>query len=231
MQLRALARDAYRWTVERSVAGRSVRWRTAAEGVALTFDDGPDPVQTPRILDVLARFRARATFFVVGAQADRQPELVRRIHAEGHQLGNHTYSHFHCPELDLGGLMRQIERTDDAVEAALGEGVLRTPLLFRPPFGELHPRQALYLALRGRSVAFWSRDTRDYRDACADEIAAMGATLDCGDVLLMHDRFPNTVEALPTLLETLERRGLRTVRLDEAPPRGAAAPRRRRAAA
>ncbi|MGV3721326.1 MAG: polysaccharide deacetylase family protein [Actinomycetota bacterium] len=232
MQLRSLARDAYRFAVERSVMGRHVLWRAPLAGVALTFDDGPDPVQTPRVLDALAELGARATFFVVGAQADRHPELIRRIQSDGHQLGNHTYSHFHCPELDLGGLMRQIERTDDAVEAALGLE-LAEPLLFRPPFGELHPRQALYLAMRGRSVAFWSRDSRDYRGATAGEIAALGATLGSRDVLLLHDRFPNTVEALPTLLETLQRRGMRTVTLDEspAPMPAASAPRRRRATA
>lgn len=223
MSLRNAVRDAYRSAIECSPLGGRVFWRASHScGIALTFDDGPDPCQTPKILDILAEHHACATFFVLGEQADRYPHLVRRIAAEGHVLGNHTYTHFHCPELDLNGLMRQIERTDTAIQTALGADLAPPPDLFRPPFGELLPAQALYLALRRRRIAFWTRDSRDYRGASAEAIAAVGSTLSPGDTLLMHDRFPNTVEALPALLEGLERRGLRTVTLEAS--RRAAAP-------
>jgi len=212
-----ILRTLIRHTLEHTPARRHVFWHAPhSHGVALTFDDGPDPEQTPRILDVLAELDAHATFFVLGSQVDRYPNLVRRIHKEGHALGNHTYSHFRCPELDRDGLLRQIGRTDAAIEAALGLENIQPPLLFRPPFGELRPVQALQLALRGRSVAFWSRDSLDYRDASVREIATTAISLRVGDVLLLHDRFPNTVEALPQLLETLQRRGLATVTLDGA---------------
>lgn len=215
--LRTFFRNAYRSAIRRSPLGGRVFWQAPqGHGVALTFDDGPDPELTPPILEALAEFGATATFFVLGREADRYPELVRRIAAEGHLLGNHTYNHFHCPELDLGGLVRQLERADTAIETALaGTPPVSLPP-FRPPFGELRPSQGLYLALRGRRIAFWTRDSHDYRGASPGEIAAMGATLAPGDTVLMHDRFENTVEALPTLLDRLERRGLRTVTL--APP-------------
>jgi peptidoglycan/xylan/chitin deacetylase (PgdA/CDA1 family) len=180
--------------------------------VAFTFDDGPDPEQTPRILDVLAGYGACATFFVIGERVNRYPELVRRIVAEGHAIGNHTYSHLRCRELDLGTLRRQIERTDAALEAALGPQFVPLPV-FRPPFGEIRMGQALYLSATGRTLAFWNQDTRDYRGASAQEMAALGSQLTGGDVVLLHDRFPATTEALPWLLNAIRAKGLAAVSL------------------
>lgn len=212
-QLRQLARQGYRTAVERSPLGRRIFWRVATQNaVALTFDDGPDPEQTPRLLDTLAEYDARATFFVIGEHVDRYPALVRRIVDEGHAVGNHTYSHLRCRELDYATLARQLDRTDAALEAALGFRFIAQPL-FRPPFGELRADQALYLAAKGRSLAFWNRDTRDYRGASAPEIAALSTQLAAGDVVLLHDRFPATVKALPSLLEAIRAKGLQTTAL------------------
>lgn len=207
-QLRQLARNAYRAGVERSPFGARIFWRMLpATGVALTFDDGPNPEHTPKVLDLLAQYDARATFFLVGEQVERHPDLVRRIAAEGHAIGNHTYSHVRCRELELSALSAEIERTDLALVAALGSGERALPL-FRPPFGELRVTQAAHLARTGRTLAYWNQDTRDYRDASAAEIAALGPTLTAGDIVLLHDRFPATVEALPALLQALQAKGL-----------------------
>jgi len=215
-QWRRVLRDGYRAAVERSPLGRRICWRIApAAGVALTFDDGPDPVHTPQILDLLAQNQARATFFLLGEYVDRYPELVKRIVDEGHTVGNHTYSHLRCRDLDLPTLLRQIERTDAALEAAIGTRLASLPI-FRPPFGELRVSQALYLAATGRSLAFWNQDSRDYRNASGDEIAALGSRLKAGDVVLLHDRFPTTVEALPAMLEALRNSGLEAVALGSA---------------
>jgi len=216
LQLRRVMRDGYRTAIERSPFGRHVRWRTASPAaIALTFDDGPDPEQTPRILDLLARHDARATFFLIGEHVDRYPELVRRMVAEGHAVGNHTYSHSRCRELDFPTLMRQLERTDAALESALGPCSSLSPL-FRPPFGEIRVEQALYLAASGRTLAFWNQDSRDYRGASAQEITALGPRLNAGDVVLLHDRFPATVEALPLLLDAIRAKGLEPVALSAA---------------
>lgn len=207
-QLRQLARNAYRAGVEWSPFGSRIFWRMLpATGVAFTFDDGPNPEHTPQVLDLLAQYDARATFFLVGEQVERYPDLVRRIAAEGHAIGNHTYSHVRCRELDLPALRGQIERTDLALAAVLGTGERALPL-FRPPFGELKVTQAIHLARTGRTLAYWNQDTRDYRGASAAEIAALGPTLTGGDIVLLHDRFPATVEALPALLEALQVKGL-----------------------
>lgn len=194
--------------MERTPLGGRIQWRVRrSRGVALTFDDGPHPEYTPQVLDVLARYGARATFFLVGEHVERYPELVRRIAAEGHTIGNHTYSHARCRTLDLPALTLEMQRTDAALAVALG-GPLPDPPPFRPPFGELRAAQALHLAMKGRSVVFWNQDVRDYRGASPAEIAALGPALGAGDIVLLHDRFPGTVEALPQLLESLQQSGI-----------------------
>lgn len=207
---------ARRWVqagLERSpVAGR-LFWRLPAPvpAVALTFDDGPDPQQTPRILDLLAAHGARATFFVIGEHARRCPELVERMLAEGHAVGNHTYSHVSCHRLSAQALHLELKATDAVLEA-LGAGSQGG--LFRPPFGEIRTMQVVHLLREGRRVVLWSRDSRDYRAAPAAAIAELGDTLAPRDVVLLHDRFPATLEALPRLLERLADRKLATLPLD-----------------
>ena len=112
------------------------RARRAGRRVALTFDDGPDPQRTPAVLDLLARQGVRATFFVVGARAEAHPELVRRMVAEGHVVGNHSYTHsWRFPLRSLGRTMEELCRTGEVLHRITG----RQPRLFRPPFGVTNP--------------------------------------------------------------------------------------------
>jgi peptidoglycan/xylan/chitin deacetylase (PgdA/CDA1 family) len=195
--------------------------------VALTFDDGPDPVFTPQILDVLAAHRARATFFVLGERAARHPELVRRIHREGHTIGTHTQRHrlaFHFGR--PGYVQREIE---DAIAVVAGI-VPTSPTLFRPPQGLRTPCFAAgWRRTRGLTCVTWSVRGLDSLPttprAIVDRVArrlARGAIVTLHDGTGLgggHDRAA-TVEALATLLRTCEQRGLRCVSLAEA---GAAA--------
>jgi peptidoglycan/xylan/chitin deacetylase (PgdA/CDA1 family) len=210
--LRTNAKSLFQAGVERSPAGKTLFWHVPGgdSGVALTFDDGPDPDGTPRILDRLAERGVRATFFVIGEAARRYPELVRRIAAEGHALGNHTYTHARCTELTPEELAEELAQTDEALREICGMEVA----LFRPPWGAIRPAQLLALAREGRSAALWSIDSRDYRGASAAEIVLRCADIRGGDIVLMHDRFPATVEALPRLLDLLEARGLLGVPLE-----------------
>jgi len=198
--------------LERSPLRDRFFWRLPAgpPAVALTFDDGPDPEHTPELLEILARYDARATFFVIGEKAQRHPELLRQTAAAGHILGNHTLTHVHCPRQNPESFRKQLETTDAAIRAA---GVDGRPPVFRPPFGEITLAQAWRVVQSGRRVAMWSADSYDYRAAAPDQIAALGERLQPRDILLMHDLYPATVEALPALLETLQRRGLRSVGL------------------
>lgn len=208
---RRAARELLQAGLERSPLAGRLLWRlpAPAEAVALTFDDGPDPEHTPCILDLLAASGARATFFLIGERAARCPELVRRIVSEGHAVGNHTYSHVSCSGLPPQRLREELRATDAVLEALGTVG----PRLFRPPYGALRPELAWRLIREGRRVVLWSRDSRDYRGASTEAVAALGESVEPRDVLLLHDRFPATVAALPRLLEHLARRGLGTVTL------------------
>ncbi|MFN3652670.1 MAG: polysaccharide deacetylase family protein [Armatimonadota bacterium] len=207
---RSAAKELVRAGVERSPLSGRFFWRLSQPVAALTFDDGPDPEQTPRILDLLGEWGAHATFFVLGEAASKHPRLVCRITAEGHAIGNHTYSHAVCRGISAAELRTELAATDAAIREACGV----EPRLFRPPFGAVGLRSLCALARDGRRVALWSQDSRDYRGAGPEEIAAVGAALRPRDILLLHDRFPATVEALPRILRSLRERGVPLVTLE-----------------
>ena len=152
---------------------------------ALTFDDGPGP-STPDLLDALAREDVRGTFFVLGRQAERHPEVVRRIAAEGHQIANHGYDHGILIFRGPGHVADQIARTQRAVERAAGEGAMSP--LFRAPHGFRGPATALASPPCGLPVAAWTRGVFDSAEPGAAAIArrAPGA-LEPGSILLLHD--------------------------------------------
>jgi peptidoglycan/xylan/chitin deacetylase (PgdA/CDA1 family) len=151
----------------------------------LTFDDGPHPEHTPRLLDLLARHEARASFFLVGQRIERHPALVERIVAEGHALGNHSYSHPLFHRLSLGEQLAEVERTDRLLASLDRSG----PYRFRPPRGVVSLSLLLAFARHGRSLAYWSYDSLDYQPRPPDELAArlQRRPPADGDVVLMHD--------------------------------------------
>ncbi|GIJ51270.1 hypothetical protein Val02_81560 [Virgisporangium aliadipatigenens] len=183
--------------------------------VALTFDDGPDPLWTPRVLDTLKRHGVKATFFVVGTKVNAHPELVRRIAAEGHALGLHSFSHH-----DLGGLSPQrrameFNLTSRAVARATGQDVR----LFRPPYAgtptATDPAPVEEARRRGYVTVLADLDTKDWSRPGAAAIAGAAAPVGPGGaVVLMHDGGGDrsqTVAALDVLLPALAARGVRTV--------------------
>jgi len=140
--------------------------RRAGE-LALTFDDGPNPAWTPRLLDILATHDVRATFFLVGRYAEAEPELVRRIAAAGHLIGNHSWSH---PNLALAATLRiteELERTSEALEQITGVPVR----YFRPPFGGRRPHVLDTARLLGMTPVLWNAITNDWSEPSAEKIA------------------------------------------------------------
>jgi peptidoglycan/xylan/chitin deacetylase (PgdA/CDA1 family) len=152
--------------------------------VAFTFDDGPVPGVTERILDTLRAHDARATFFLIGEKVAAAPELARRVLAEGHELGHHTYTHRKLTELSDPDFDRELDRTQALFHDLLGRGAG----WFRPPFGALRQDQARRVRERAMKVALWSVDAEDWRDPSPDSIVErIGTHLHPGAIVLCHD--------------------------------------------
>jgi peptidoglycan/xylan/chitin deacetylase (PgdA/CDA1 family)/glycosyltransferase involved in cell wall biosynthesis len=187
--------------------------REATRSVCLTFDDGPHPVHTPRLLDLLKSEGVVATFFVVGRLAERNPELVRRMADEGHAVGNHSFLHADASLLSAREAVREAARTQEVLAGILGQA----PALYRPPRGKVGARTLLGLWRAGLTVVLWNVDPRDY--ACGSAAALRAWFRDRpprgGDVVLLHDRFPHAVEALPELIRAARGRGLSFSRVSD----------------
>jgi peptidoglycan-N-acetylglucosamine deacetylase len=151
--------------------------------LALTFDDGPDPVWTPQLLDLLGRLGAHATFFPIAARAEEHPEIVDRMRAEGHAIGLHCNQHVRHSERDAAWLQRD---TDAALERLAGVGV--RPAFWRTPWGDTAPWTAQIARDRDLRLIGWTADTHDWRgDSAADMFAATREALTDGAIVLAHD--------------------------------------------
>jgi polysaccharide deacetylase family sporulation protein PdaB len=191
--------------------------------VALTFDDGPDPVYTPQILDILKDHGVKATFFIVGRHAEHYPEIVKRIAADGHSIGNHTYTHpINLVVLSREKIAREIERTEEAIVKACGD----RPYLFRPPRGLYNKNLMDVLKERKYTLVLWSLSSRDWQEPSYKEITWRISTgVKNGDILLFHDSGSlivpeggsreNTVGALPHVIKELRDKGYRFVTVSD----------------
>ncbi len=193
-----------------------VLWRGdgSRKEIALTFDDGPDPVFTPQVLALLRRHRAHATFFLIGKFVRKNPEIVRRTLSEGHAVGNHTETHPHLERFLAPEVRSEMERCDEALAS---EARIRT-WLFRPPRGEWNPTIFDVARSRGDRLILWTYAV-EHRDApTADSMAKRALDLaQPGAIVLMHDggHRDKTVQALAQILDGLERRGYRFVTVPE----------------
>jgi peptidoglycan/xylan/chitin deacetylase (PgdA/CDA1 family) len=201
---------------------------TSGNGVALTFDDGPDPRTTPLILDTLKERGVKATFFVVGRQVAEKPGLLRRIVAEGHTIGNHTYDHADMSKLSAAQMSDQLRTTQEAVDDALG---YHHPMaLMRPPYGNPYAEGSSALpafreVVREQELipVTWTVDPSDYllggdpdgvvrAVARADEAGRKGER---DEVVLLHDNQRQTAEALPEIIDHYEGSGRGFVGVEE----------------
>ncbi|HET6584851.1 MAG TPA: polysaccharide deacetylase family protein [Nannocystaceae bacterium] len=180
--------------------------------VAITFDDGPHPSLTPRVLEVLRTHDVHATFFLLGAQAEKYPEVAQRIALGGHDLANHSHSHRSFRSLFPSEIVRELDRTDAAIIAAAGVH----PRFVRPPFGRFPESAVALIRDRGGDVVLWSVDAADWNDATPEAVAeAVVGAAEPGSIILLHDPAPVTVRALPEILAGLQRRGLQPVSVSE----------------
>jgi len=196
---------------ERKMVAKRVRF-FPEKLLALTFDDGPSKDFTPRILDILATYKAHATFFVRGDQAELYPDLLKRIVAEGNVIGNHSFSH--PKKITSADAIKELFRTEKVIQTT-GQ----TPRLFRPPYGIIKNDLTQLALKKGYTVVTWTISSADSRPIGADVIANnVIHTPNPGDIVIMHDgeeHHEATVEALPTILKQLGDSGYKFVTIPE----------------
>ena len=181
----------------------------ASRFVALTFDDGPRRDTTSRLLDGLRERGASATFFLIGQQIEGSEDLLLRMRDEGHQVGNHSWSHASLKDESDWGLLQEVGRTDTLLREVLGEG----SYWLRPPYGLLTARQRQLITV---PVIKWSVDPEDWklRDTEKD-VAAVLKKVRPGDIILMHDSIPATVDAALRIVDALQAEGYIFVTVEE----------------
>jgi peptidoglycan/xylan/chitin deacetylase (PgdA/CDA1 family) len=185
---------------------------------ALTFDDVPDPRYTGKVLDVLARYNVRATFFVLGSLATRYPALVRRMEREGHTVGNHSFNHAVFSQLTAEQYHRQIARTDAILAPLVGY----SPRYIRPPYGEIRSAQVQWAKRNGYVIVNWDVDSVDWRSLRSRSVIInVRKTLQPGSIILQHagggstQDLSGTVEALPVIIRMLKNKGYELVTIPE----------------
>ena len=183
----------------------------SADRVYLTFDDGPDPEWTPRVLDALEQAKAKATFFAVGQQAQRLPDLIRRVHDAGHAVGNHTFSHRHPWFMSQQTARAQVRDGANAISDVLGVA----PRFYRPPHGRQRACMSDEAKRCGEQIVLWDVSAVDWGPlGVVDSIEKRLNAVKGGDIVLMHDgqnkhnRPDQLLQILPLFLRKLADRGL-----------------------
>jgi peptidoglycan/xylan/chitin deacetylase (PgdA/CDA1 family) len=174
--------------------------------IALTFDDGPTPGVTDRILDELKQRKLHASFFMIGERIAAAPELARRVLAEGHDVCNHTFTHPHLDTLPDQQVEEEIQKTQDIMRDVLSH----RPKWFRPPYGGLRQNQAGMPAKRDLGIVFWNVDPGDWAQPGQDKISGkILAETKPGSIILCHDTHLQTADAMTAVLDGLLERGLK----------------------
>jgi peptidoglycan/xylan/chitin deacetylase (PgdA/CDA1 family) len=182
-----------------------------SDRVALTFDDGPDPEGTPRVLDALDAAGMKATFFAVGQRAEAHPELLRDIAARGHEVGNHSMHHRWTAIFSRTGARRELQQAQATLGAILGA----PPTLYRPPIGLVSPFVFEATDEARLPVAAWSLRTLDGRSADPDALLRRLSRVRGGDVVLLHDGGGPAPSVIADVVRILQERGLRSVTVTE----------------
>lgn len=204
--------------------GRLVKWLfpdfiwdkpNADNAIYLTFDDGPIPEATPWVLDLLARHDIKATFFCIGDNIRKHPDIFRRILEEGHAVGNHTFHHRNGWKTDFETYRGDVMACDDETAKHLSGG----SRLFRPPYGKITRKQKRWALSNGKSIIMWDILTVDYDASVTPEECLRNATKKTasGSILIFHDSlkaWKNLEYALPRAIEALQAKGFRFGKLD-----------------
>ncbi len=186
------------------------QWRPETKKIALTFDDGPDDVYTPKILDILSKYNVRATFFLIGNAAEKHRGIVERIHREGHEIGNHTYFHSNLSRMATWQILLDLGKARKAFSDITGEDVL----VVRPPYGALDPPAVKAIGDEGYNILLWTVDSLDWWGLSKEEVIEnVVPRVENGVIILQHssggpdEDLTGSVDALPEIIETLQSEG------------------------
>jgi peptidoglycan/xylan/chitin deacetylase (PgdA/CDA1 family) len=186
---------------------------TNEKKIAITFDDGPNPIYTSKILSVLSEYRAKASFFVIGKNIDGNERILNEIHNQGHLIGGHSFSHgFFIDFKSTNGFIEEINQTSDLIEKTIG----KRPRLFRPPYGVTTPNIATAVKKLKQDVIGWNVRSLDTTTDSAEIIYNRVITqLKPGSIVLFHDTSDKTVEVLKQTLNFAKENGFKVVNVDE----------------
>ncbi len=212
------------WLTLTAIGSFNILWRyhvdslnsnpkASGKTIALTFDDGPHPEFTPQVLDLLAKHQVQATFFCIGRNMEKHPELLQKIVAEGHLIGNHSYSHSdYFGFYGAKKVLAELEKTNSLALQYTGKRLK----LFRPPFGVTNPSIKKALTRSGHTTIGWNLRSLDTVISQKDRILRrITGRLKGGDIVLLHDTHSRTVDTLRELLPFLKKNRLEAVRVDE----------------
>ncbi|MGL5328290.1 MAG: polysaccharide deacetylase family protein [Peptostreptococcaceae bacterium] len=192
---------------------------TEEKVVALTFDDGPDEDFTPQILDILKKHEVKATFFVIGEKVEYHPEIVKRELAEGHEIGNHTYTHINVSKRGYDDINNEISKTQEAIKKVTGE----EPKIFRPPYRAISKNMCDIVKNKNMNIVLWSSlDPRDWSNPGVYYIVnTIDTKVENGNIILLHDynnlrnSKSQTIQALDSVITNLKSKGYKFVTVSE----------------
>lgn len=181
--------------------------------IAMTFDDGPSATLTPKLLDILAAHQIKATFFVIGENVAEHPQIVARAAREGHEIGNHSWSHPNFGKMSDDGVRSEVQRTDDAIKSATGS----RPTLLRPPYGSITAREKRWIHDQfGYQIILWDVDPYDWKRPGPSVVRnRILKETRPGSIVLSHDIHPGTIEAMPSTFDALQAKGFKFVTVSE----------------
>lgn len=194
----------YLWTVtpEKIII---IHGDTSKKIIYLTFDDGPDPASTPKILEILRKNNIKSTFFLIGEKVNRYPQIAQQIATDGHDMGNHSYYHSEFKNLDRRKILQEIRMTQSAINSVTGI----TPTLLRPPFGRVHNDVLLSAREEKLNVVLWSVDPKDFRENITSEkiYKSIIQNMKNGSIILLHESSNETLKILPDIISYIKNSG------------------------
>lgn len=185
----------------------------SAPFVAITFDDGPHPQNTPRLLDMLKERNIKATFYVIGKSVEAHPQIIRRMVAEGHEIGNHTWSHPNLTKLSQSAVEQELRKC----EAAIAKAAAVRPRTMRPPYGAFTQSQRVWAFDNfGYPTILWDVDPQDWKRPGVSVVAnRIVSNTQNGSIILAHDLHKTTVDSMPRALDDLLRKGYKFVTVSQ----------------